>query len=333
MLKVQAGESIHSLIFRTHCVYGIQDYSNIILSNGSWAPFPKILHETLFLYKPVDEFVFLSLLRDIGIGTPQDKLFSDPFCYQEELKIFFGGQDYKRYRKSRAPLKYCLACILEFIQDYGVGFFKVEWNFLNRCKQHAKPLCIAISNSRKETLLNIKKILSGQHAMKFVVSESIIDNIINLQEYYHEKKIDYFSECLVNKIKEVIVSKAQKNSKLFLGKNYSSTSCISQRQIIESSYFHFKHQKPNLFNHYWKKFVTKTIAYTGVINKSSICESIYKFKKSDCQRCLNLDCSANLAIIPIEYKYPLIDKCKTSQINLWYAAYSAQRNTYIDDAE
>ena len=330
---MQAGESIHSLIFRTHSVYGIQDYSNIILNNGSWAPFPKILHETLFLYKPVDEVVFLSLLRDIGIGTPQDKLFSDPFHYQEDLKIFFGGQDYKRFRKSRAPLKYCLACILEFIQDYGVGFFKVEWEFLSRCKQHAKPLYIAISNSRKETLLNIKKILSGQHAMKFVVSESTIDNIIDLQEYYHEKKIDYFSECLVDKIKDVIVSKSKKGSKLFLGKSYSSTSCISQRWIIENSYFHFKYHKPDLFNHYWNKFVIKTTAFTGVINKNSIREDIYKFKNSDCQRCLNLDCCANLAIIPIEDKHPLMDKCKASQINLWYAAYSAQRNTYIDDAE
>ena len=315
MLKIQKDESIHSLIYRTHVINGVFDFSNIITSNGGWASFPKILKGTLQFYDPVDDLKFLNLLRDIGLAGITDKTFNDPMAYREDLEKFFGRYEGKRrIKQGTLPLTYCLSCIKNHIKIFGFGLIKVTWSRNSFCPIHKTDLHIARVKSRNGAVEALHCIFRGVHPKTYEGPSYRSDYFHDFRKYYHEKSCDYIAPCLADELKEFISENWKTFPKNLLDKNYSSESYLTQHYMMEKIYNAAKNSKYQGFVNFWNNFAEIKHLDSGVVNRRAISEKTYKSTKVNCHNCKHTNCFSNLAIIPTRPDERLTKRC---ELNRW----------------
>ena len=332
MLKVHKDESIHSLIYRTHVVNGVSDFSNIITAKGGWASFPKILNNTLHLYEPIDDSITLHLLRDIGLATITDKTFDDPVEYRNDLEKFFGQyQGNRKIKQVTLPINYCLKCIKNNIKEIGYGLINVTWSRNSFCPIHKTDLHTVKVINRKEAIEALSFILRGAHPKEYDSPSYKSEYFYDSRDYYQQKTCDYIAPCLANELKEFISVNWRTFPKELLDKNYSSENYLKQPYMMERIYNASKKYKYAEFDTFWKENASSKTLYTGVINRNLIEQDIFKHSKSDCQRCFHYHCFANLTIIA-PYTVPeLFYGCIQSMHNIQYNAYSLDRTIDLND--
>jgi hypothetical protein len=333
VLKVYKDESIHSVIYRTHILNGVSDYSNIITAKGGWASFPLILKNTLHLYEPIDDFMFLHLLRDIGLAKITSRTFENPMEYRYDLDRFFGQNQRSRKVKRRTlPINYCLKCIKKDIKKFGHGFIKVTWKNNSYCFIHKTYLNTAIVKNRKEAVDALSFILRGTHPNKYG-TPSYRSKYFHDHKDYHKKTCDYIAPCLKDEFKKFISSNWKSFPKELLGKNYSSDKYLKEPYMMEGIYSASKMYKYAKFDTFWKENATSKTLYGGVINRKKIEQKIFKYSKSDCQRCSYYNCAANLVIIAPFTLPKLLYGCIESICNIRHNAYAlrliSDPNNYI----
>lgn len=324
MLKVYKGESIHSIIYRTHVVNGISDFSNIVTSTGGWTSFPRILKNTLHLYEPIDDLQFLNLLRDLGLAKITNKMFKQPLAYRKELEIFFGDSNATTKVNQRTKkIKYCLKCIQEHIRDYGYGIFKSIWYFNDMCFLHDIPLNVITESKRKDVVLALAAIYRGEQPTNFSTSLYISESFYDPRKDYHRVVIDYIAPCLEIKFKKFIdtnrsgfSNKVCESVGFAVNNKYFSEIILSQSYMIEKIYNALKVNSEEVFIAFWKKHVESQTVYAGVINRQSISEKLYKEKNSNCQKCNHYSCGGNLSIIKPKTSPELLYKCTSSMWNI-----------------
>ncbi|XPF93120.1 TniQ family protein [Colwellia sp. RE-S-Sl-9] len=315
MLKVQEDESIHSIIYRTHIINGVSDFSNIITTKGGWASFPKILNNTIHLYKPIEDSIILNLLRDIGLAKITDKTFDEPVAYRDDLERFFGkNKDKKRNSTSSSSIKYCPKCIKKHIQDFGYGIINVTWSHNSFCPIHKTDLYIAKPTNRNEAIVALGYIYRGVHPKVYEGPRYRSEYFHDFRKYKHEKKCDYIAPCLTDDLKEFIKANWKNFPKGLLDKNYASESYLTEPYMMNQIYESAKKSKYKKFRDFWNNFAEIKHIYTGVINRKTITEEIYKSTKVDCQNCKHLRCFSNLAIIPTRSDERLTKRC---EVNRW----------------
>jgi hypothetical protein len=314
LLKIQEDESIYSLIYRTHIINGVSDFSNIITSKGGWASFPKILQGTLHLYEPVDDLKFLNLLRDIGLAKITNKMFKDPLAYREDLERFFGCYegDRKIQQKSK-QIKYCLKCIQDHIREFGYGIIKITWSENDFCPIHETDLYIPKTSNRRESIEALSDILRGIHSNKYKKPSYISKYFHDFRDHRHKKSIDNLAPCLEEEFKKYI----SMNWKIFpqgtLDKNYSSKNQIMQPYMMEKIYNWLQGSNYADFQNFWNEHAEVKNVHTGVINRSAIKDNIIKNFKVNCQNCQHLRCFSNLAIIPTRSDERLTKRCELNR--------------------
>jgi hypothetical protein len=315
LLKIQKDESIHSLIYRTHVINGVSDFSNIITTKGGWASFPKILKDTLHLYKPIDDLKFFHLLRDIGLAEITNKTFNDPVAYREDLEIFFGFyQGTRRNKQWSLPIKYCLICIKSHIKRHGYGVIKVTWSDNTFCPIHETDLHVVRTITRKEAVEGLSHILRGVHPKKYEPPSYRRGYFSDYREYYHQKKCDYIAPCLANELKEFILANWRNFPQGLLDKNYSSESYLTKHYMMEQIYNAAKDSKYQGFIDFWNNFSEIKYIDTGVVNRKAITEKVHKSTKVSCHNCKHTNCFSNLAIIPTRPDERLTKRC---ELNYW----------------
>jgi len=324
LLRVLEDESIHSLIYRTHVINGISDFSNIITIKGGWASFPKILKDTLQFYDPVDDLKFLNLLRDFGLAKITVKMFKEPLAYREDLEKFFGcSKSNKRIKQKSKQIKYCLKCIQEHIRDFGYGIIKLTWGSNDQCFEHSIPLYYISESNRKDAILALEAIYRGEQPKNYAITKYISDYFYDPREYYHSSDIDYIAPCLEQEFKVFIQNKrfefSEKVSEtvgISVNGQYTSESYLKQPYMMQKIYNALKITNEQVFNVFWKKHVESQRVFAGVINKRSIKEKLFKEKSANCQRCSHYSCGANLSIIKPITSPKLLYQCISSIINI-----------------
>lgn len=310
MLNVQNGELIHSFIYRTHILNGVSEFSNIITNNGCWASFPVILKNTLEFFKPIDDSIFLQLLRDVGWAQRSYEIFDCPASYRYELGKFFGKSGIKLNKSMSAePIRYCLACINEQIEQYGYGTLNIAWHKDEVCKVHETGLFILQSKTRRETTDALKSIYRGIHPKAYSKFKYRKDYFHYPRDYEHGIKVDHMAPCLADAFKSFILQNFRNFSLELLGRNYRSTSYVTKKVMMIKVYKSAKRNNNKLFLDFWSSAAKPKDINTGVINRKTITEKMYKTAFDNCGNCKYLKCFANLAIIPIKPDVYLIKKC------------------------
>ena len=280
MLKAQKDESIHNMIYRTHVINGIFDFSNIITTKGSWSSFPKVLQDTLHLYKPIDDFKLLHLLRDIGLARITNKIFENPLEYREDLQKFLGQYNDKYGSKQgTTPIRYCLPCIKDYIKKFGYSFINVTWSRNSLCPTHETDLHIAEVTNRREAIDALNCIVRGVHPKAYKKPSYRSDYFHDFREYYHVKSCEYIAPCLDDELKEFIIANWKSFPRDLIDKNYSSESYLTQPYMMTKIYESAKNSKYKQFTHFWNNFAEIKYIDSGVINRKAITEKHIKAPK------------------------------------------------------
>lgn len=314
MLEIQKDESIHSYIYRKHIINGVSDFSNIITSKGDLTAFPTILKNTIHLYEPIDDARFLHLLRDIGLAGITRKTFENPVAYRKDLKKFFGiNNDNRRGKNYCFPITYCLKCITKHIQDLGCGIINIKWYYNSFCPIHKSDLYIAKTKSRNEAIKALDCIYRGIHPETYEKPRYRREYCNDTMEYKHKKDCDYIAPCLTDDLKTFIVDNLKNLSVDLLGKNYRSINYISKNYLMNKIYYSAKSSNYIPLMDFLNNFSEIKHLYTGVINRKSITEDIFKSSKVNCGNCKHLNCFSNLAIIPTRPDERLTKMCELNR--------------------
>jgi hypothetical protein len=315
LLKIQEDESIHSLIYRTHVINGVSDFSNIITTKGSWSSFPKILQGTLHLYKPIDDLKFLNLLRDIRLGKITDKIFENPVACRDDLERFFRqGNSNRKTKQATLSIAYCLNCINNHIQKFGYGVINVTWSGNSFCPIHKTDLHIAKAKNRNEAAEALNHIFGGIHPKTYESPSYKSDHFHDSRKYYHETSCDYIAPCLGDGLKEFITENWKTFPKDLLDKSYSSERYLTQNYMMGKIYSAAKNSKYQGFINFWNDFAEIKYLDAGVVNRKAIIEWTYKSTKVNCHNCKHTNCFSNLAIIPTRPDERLTKRC---ELNCW----------------
>ena len=165
MLKISKDESLHSLIYRTHNLYGISNFSNIITFQGMWCVLPRILDGSIEYYNPYDDDLLLSIMRDFKFSGRNKMTFNNQRKYLNKLNIFFASS--QNFIGKAKSIKYCLKCIREHIVEHGHGFIHAAWSDSFDCPKHKKNLFYISETSRTSTLTALKEIYRGEHPEEY----------------------------------------------------------------------------------------------------------------------------------------------------------------------
>ena len=197
MLKIQKDESIHSLIYRTHMLNGISNFTNLVGSTGCWTSFPKILQGTLCYYKPIDEPLILSLMQQVGLAMKPQSMFDNPMGYIDEFFDFFRLATYPKSRSFRnKKIKYCLNCIQDSIKQIGFGYFNVNWYYGDFCSKHNRPLLYIKATNQKSAINLLHLVYLGRNPKDYgeCMRQTDYDYI-----YHNEKtQVDFIAPCLAS---------------------------------------------------------------------------------------------------------------------------------------
>lgn len=314
MLEIQKDESIHSYIYRAHKINGVSDFSNIISSNGDFTAFPTILKNTIHLYEPIEDARFLHLLRDIGLAGITRKAFENPAAYRRDLKKFFGIiNDNRRGKNYCSSITYCRKCITKHIQDYGYGIINIKWYHNSICPIHKTDLYIAKTKSRNEAIKALDCIYRGVHPDAYEKPRYKSEYRHETREYKHKKNCDYIAPCLTDELEIFISDNLKQLSVDLLGKNYKSINYINKSYMINILYESAKSSNYIPFMDFLSDFSEIKHLYTGVVNRKSITEYIFKSSKAKCENCKYLNCFSNLAIIPTRPDERLTKMCELNR--------------------
>jgi len=311
MLTLQDDESIHSLIFRTHKINGISDFSNIINAKGIWNYLPRIIKDTLNFYEPIDEAVILNLLREIKLAAPTTRMFNNPTNYRVDLQYFFNTGGVRTSRTNHYEgVNYCLPCMQEQIKTLGFAYFKNIWCRIEFCHSHNIPLTYIPKKSRSNTLPNLDIILRGLHPTEYfkyrwnVQHDTKYDVII---PEYHDTKYDviipeyYIAKCLAEKLGDYILTNkhlVSEATELYMSKlisnkfNFDRLTKVNivRDYILENICISLQKKQPHFLLDFHSLFSVDMPRYGGVINNKQLKEPCYKLADLECSACTQPYC-------------------------------------------
>ncbi|MCG9723138.1 hypothetical protein [Shewanella sp. Isolate7] len=187
-------ESIFSAFFRLYKKHGELDYSSLIGIDGKWCVSPtlnKPYREVFKVYNgsKIYEMFFPSFFRMIDVYSSHLKLAtikSLVLAFESERTISFKMKKGCRY------IRFCDKCIVESINNYGVGYLKSSWLEVYNCEVHNKKLFYLPNASRHQQLERLTKVLSGSFEVGEIPCE--------VSNYSYEKwneSISTYNNCVI----------------------------------------------------------------------------------------------------------------------------------------
>lgn len=303
MLDLQEGESIHSLIYRVHYIYGILDVSNIITQKGLWRAFPYLSASSQRLYESVDDTKLLASLQDIEIAWFSFSKFSNPFRYYFELKKFLNEEHCgSRSQRSGFSIKFCPLCINDSIKRFGYGYFKSLWIYQASCEVHKSPLLIIEDDSYSKSLIAIESILKGEDVNCRPCTRDDIANknasncyLCRYQDLNESPYAIAYAPCLIDRIRHLVAER------YFLAKDMKSKEYYFEYELNRSSeifgYFNeVRKEFAQEVEDFWSESVSEVAFYVGIRTYRQL---LYKNRFSNCQECTFTECPLSTNAIDI----------------------------------
>lgn len=311
MLERVEGESLYSVIYRTHVLYGISDFSNILNHSGLFRYRPTLLKGTIKLFEPIDEKEIKDYLLEMKWISSSKSLFTSPTAFIEELRLFLYGYrpNMLPWTKKNHEIKYCLDCIKENIQKNGFSVHKQVWIGNDYCHVHDIPLFYCKPEERNRSIKNLKRIFSGTHPDNYQVTQSSLKLAREFDfEYFTDNDTGgglYFAPCLERYLKklspalgidfpEIIEKSIETNFQIEFNldnaKELSNDLDYSIRHMINGG-ADLKLLLKKIKNS--KKKISHVTLRKGVINPNKFVFKIYKKKSRNCITCKSKMCPVN----------------------------------------
>lgn len=300
-MHVLDDESIQSLIYRTHVLNGINDFSNIIDIKGLWISFPRIKIGTLDLYTKLGEKSVLSMLQRQGVAPYKGHRFDDPAPYRSSLALFYRKNTEVR-RFNKYTIKFCNQCIQDSLFKHGFGYLKFEWIKSGFCQKHDTALQIIPQQSRVESLRCLNMVFRGELPLECKEFASSKNMNSFAQSNRSHKKL-HFASCLqddfsffIKEERHSIGEDIDEMLRFSLSKGVISDSYFSQPYVTKYIFNALKDSKSAALKKFLEKYAELKIMQTGVLSSSSIFEKVLKSNREDCALCKHTSCVSNRAI-------------------------------------
>ena len=308
---INQGETIYSFVFRLQTALGLSNYSNIINPNGYWLRFPKVLKDTLFVYRFYDESDLIQLLRNTGIAKNQSTfnennitdVYRDPTKYMEELHAFINTKGAALPPDISREIRFCTECIREQVYKHGTGFFKGEWYVTKTCTIHKKSLFKIPPSNRDDSINQIKLILKGvipKCSQELALDKWEIRYASNrIQVLLENNSITPLAPCMQSSFDKWLIDKCQSFPNEVVEKlNISYNKSIENLKKTDKFKHYIKYQKNKnlIYDHltishfkplkdFLNEIAKEVNVSNGAFHKLNLTEKLYKLKQDDCQRC------------------------------------------------
>tara|TARA_R110002033_G_scaffold170825_2_gene214391 strand:- start:537 stop:1601 length:1065 start_codon:yes stop_codon:yes gene_type:complete len=302
LLTIQKDESIYSLIFRTHVVNGVSNFSNIITTKGLWDCSPSILKSTLQFYQPVKDSLFYELLKKISFFSNEHDMFTLSQMGASELRYFFTDEPRNLFKRGGFSIRYCQFCISEQLNKLGFFYFKNSWLKETECENHNEILVQINATTYSKCL----KVLAKIHQIK---STSQKGNHCKKQRKATQLKREHFAPCMAIAMYKHLSYRVGYFPKKAYQYQVMSHDLLRQPHVLQHVYETIKKERHYSYFEVMKFSEPYTFS-VGWVNKSSIPISIYKLKRSNCSNCQYSSCSANQTIEYAKEYFPLLKKCE-----------------------
>ncbi|MCU8093297.1 hypothetical protein L5M18_17215 [Shewanella sp. SM20] len=302
MITIQKDESIYSLIFRTHIVNGVSNFTNIITIKGLWDCSPSILKSTLQFYQPVQDSLFYELLKKISFFSNERDMFTLSQMGASELRYFFTDEPQISSRRGDFPIRYCQFCISEQLKKLGFFYFKNSWLKEAECKRHNEVL-VQINATNYSRCL---KVLAKIHKIKSTPQRG---SYCKKQRKSTQFKREHFAPCMAISMYQHLSYRVGLFPEKAYGYKVMSHDLLRQPHILQHVFDTIKEEQHYSYFEVMKISALYTF-FVGWENKKSIKISIYKNKISNCSNCQYNSCIANKTIIYAAEYFPLLNKCE-----------------------
>lgn len=177
-MKCLPNEHIYSYLYRGYNTYGIDAYHTIFGSSGNFLQLKFIKSEYVKPFiLPYDEIAKISLRSGYYCESLSLEPSLNNIYFEECIDAEFGLTLISLNKLKMLPLRirylaislqllkeirFCPRCIDEFIREYGCGYLLSDWlSNEEECPKHELPLAKARPTNRKEAILFLGRILSG----------------------------------------------------------------------------------------------------------------------------------------------------------------------------
>lgn len=299
MLKLYDGELLHSLIFRTHLVYGVSRHKGVLSTKGGWRGFPVIFKETRSVYGHIDEIGILRALRHIGFAQEQENLFrGSPFQYRSELESCLDEASLRGYpSRPIRNIRFCYQCISEQLSRYGVGYILTNWFRGDYCYTHEVPLCCVTDSNAASSADSLKRILRGERLENSMVLKPEL--YLPKDDFYRFNTIK-FAECAVSEFHRFVREKGHffpevvsRVIRTNLVHGMSETN-LSKPAFKEQIYETLEKLRFEPLTDFIASRLEEKIVDVGVLNPKAIKEPVLKSKVESCDECIRYGCFARV---------------------------------------
>lgn len=307
-------ESLHSFLVRTLLAHDPNVKPvGVISESGCWIrePFIHEGYEHLFSQHP--DHLLLEMI-DISkrINGKGNLLFDNPANYASSIEeTFFSGQRLRKNYHTNHPIKYCLSCIEEGIQEVGYGYFRHFWSYSNICLIHEKSLCQLPELSFSKTISAVKSLLGGKgHKDAIVLNHSENDYLQRRSSGTKQKwnstgkyffPIKFSVDCLMPKFarsvyhnhsdfrNENLKSLAKRVSSDYV-KRYDREREYDYKINFSSIYLICASLEPQYLDAFYANHIALVRLELGPRKQGRLREIFAKNKDSDCAVCRSRDC-------------------------------------------
>jgi hypothetical protein len=303
MLDRVEGESLYSIIYRTHVLHGISDFSNILTVQGRWESFPRILDGTIQYFEPIDEQVIFNCLMEANLTSYTNKVFVLPTSFLKDIKavLYKNYRPPIKYQRNKEKIKYCINCIHEHINEYGFAIHKQSWIGSSYCEVHKKNLTCISSYDRFHSLSALTSIFLGKPVVLIDEEEKIISNVKTQDNTFFDnnstKQIPYLAPCIKNFFEETPPFDSNEFPELFAEslepkffeipvvekvKNY-----LGNPLVIFNGYRMPEENSKSILNTIKKMHskVDMIVTRRGVIDLNAFEFNVHKMKSENCDKC------------------------------------------------
>ncbi|WP_039975936.1 hypothetical protein [Vibrio jasicida] len=236
-LGVMPDEAMVSFIYRVLRRNGYRCFYTIITSDG-WGSEPSVPLPAQIAFGSFERNSLLKLYEKTFQNKPTDSIFSNPISHLKSFELTFFPKYHKKTCGSPIPIRLCVECIKEQIQNLGFYYFKHSWLLGSRCRKHDIDLdVISAQKFLQNTSELIQKVKDEQNVCRLTNDSLFLDAgshsyekarlapcIQLLISKFLYKKSDHYEEGYAEVVDYGLLSQYQRSS-------------LSNENQLKSAYF------------------------------------------------------------------------------------------------
>ena len=307
-------ESLLSYIYRINLVESHLTKLRVVSTSGKWKKRIALTAGFQKYFAQLTDFQLSKLICDSGyIGVELNQI-DTIIEINTTLRNILKGEKIKLI--SSLPIKYCKKCISNFIEKYGVGYIKAEWNLSTGptiCTVHDELYFQIDVENAEQAEVALRKIISGRSSEYCVkLNNKPLKFHYDLNEKIQRslESFPYLAPCLSNKLKGWLLTQGRKTPNEIhsvIGTSdkacYVKAGCRRiqtseiEKYVFKSVLFRTAYRRLYFsdypeFTRFWEENRTEKTIYFGVIKQQDLQASIHKLRSRNCSKCNEWECPA-----------------------------------------